>query len=184
LAARLSGLHDAKDIAIELWQYKRQHESQRAGGAADSTADVVTSALRRSGVPEEVVRMAAQSVADPQGGSYSPPGMPNAPGLNPYAGIPELQGLSAQGFFPNGNGRPLTGRDAWKESIRQQNEQMTAMAEQYLIPQEAAMKPAVALPYQVVPASVAARNPAVANPLPFGVMDSPSSALTLFPNSP
>ena len=43
------------------------------------------------------------------------------------------------------------------------------------------MKPGFALPYQVVPASVAAKNPAVQNPLPFGgSLNSPKFAVDSF----
>jgi hypothetical protein len=87
--------------------------------------------------------------------------MPRMPGMNPMPNIPDPMAM-----------------------IRQSgNEQAMAIAEQYMRPQQQNMNPGFALPYQVVPASVAAGNPAVENPMPtFGA--SPNLPLTPLPQKP
>jgi hypothetical protein len=183
LAIRLSGMHDAKDIVIEMWQYKQQHESQRMDMLANST-DPVSSALRQAGIPDSIARMAGLPVSGSQGTSDRSLGMAGMPGLNPFESIPELRALAAQGLIPGGNGRPLTASNARDERTKQLNEQVTEFAVQQLRPQDA-MGPVVVLPYQVVPASVAAKNSAVANPLPFGgLMNPPNSLLIPSPHAP
>jgi hypothetical protein len=87
--------------------------------------------------------------------------IPRMPGMNPMPNIPD----------------PLA-------SMRQSgNEQAMAIAEQYMKPQQQNMNPGFALPYQVVPASAAAGNPAVEIPMPsFG--SSPNLPLTPLSQSP
>ncbi|MGH7989136.1 MAG: hypothetical protein ACREDS_02935 [Limisphaerales bacterium] len=81
--------------------------------------------------------------------------LPQVPGMNPMPNIPD----------------PM-------DAIRQSgNEQAMAIAEQLMKPQQNNMNPGFALPYQVVPASAAAGNPAVENPMPFG-NSSPNFQLT------
>ena len=80
--------------------------------------------------------------------------IPQMPGMNPTPNIPG----TPQGLIPD----PLA---ATRQSG---NEQAMAIADQFLRPQQNNMKPGFALPYQVVPASAAANNPAVENPMPFG----------------
>jgi hypothetical protein len=59
-----------------------------------------------------------------------------------------------------------------------------ATIEQQMRPQQDTMGPRMALPYQVVPASVAAKNPMVQNPMPFGGgVNSVNSPLTVSPQS-
>ncbi len=88
--------------------------------------------------------------------------MPQIPGMNPMPNIPD----------------PLA---ATRQSG---NEQAMAIAEQYMRPQQNNMNPGFALPYQVVPASAAAGNPAVENPMPFGGNSSPNFPLTPLPKTP
>jgi hypothetical protein len=184
LGLRLSGLHNAEDIAIEMWQFKQQQELRRQGMLTDPMAGL-NSALRQAGIPDSVARMAGLTVPGPQGAGYRLPGMADIPGLNPLDSIPGMQELAAQGLIPGGNGRALTAKDTWGERTKQVNEQvMEIIIAQQMRPPDA-MKPGFALPYQVVPASVAARNPAVENPMPFGgSLNSPNSPLTRLPQPP
>jgi hypothetical protein len=92
--------------------------------------------------------------------------MPQMPGLDPTPNIPGMP----QGMIPG----PL---GATRQSG---NEQAMAMAEQFMRPQQNNMNPGFALPYQIVPASAAAGNPAVENPMPLGG----NSALTPLPKAP
>jgi hypothetical protein len=87
--------------------------------------------------------------------------LPRIPGINPMPNIPA----------------PFA-------AMRQSgNEQAMAIAEQMMRPQQQNMNPGFVLPYQVVPASAAAGNPAVENPMPsFG--SSPNSLLTPLPQKP
>jgi hypothetical protein len=94
--------------------------------------------------------------------------MPQMPGMNPVANVPGMP----QGMIPN----PL----GMNQQPQSGNEQVMAIAEQFMKPQQNNMKPGFALPYQVVPASVAANNPAVENPMPFGE----NSSLTPLPKTP
>jgi len=88
--------------------------------------------------------------------------LPQVPGMNPTPNIPD----------------PLA---ATRQSG---NEQAMAIADQFLRPQQNNMNPGFALPYQVVPASMAAGNPAVENPMPFGGNSVPNFPLTPLPKMP
>jgi hypothetical protein len=207
LGLRLSGLHNAQEIVIEMLQYKQQQQAQqRQGMMADPTGGL-GSVLRQAGVPDSVARIAGLPVADPQGpydqvtsalrqsgipdsvarmsglpASRSPgaglPGIGGMPGMNPFD--PTL-GLAAQGFIPGASGRGLSAKDVWAERTRQANEQAMEIFAQQLR-QSDTTKPGIALPYQVVPASVAAKNPMVQNPMPFAGSSGPrSSPLTTSP---
>lgn len=79
--------------------------------------------------------------------------MPRIPGMNPTPNIPR----TPQGMIP----------DPFGATRQSGNEQAMAIAEQFLRPQQNAMQPGMKLPYQIVPASAAAGNPAVENPMPF-----------------
>ncbi|MGH7976487.1 MAG: hypothetical protein ACREC8_07470, partial [Limisphaerales bacterium] len=70
--------------------------------------------------------------------------LPQVPGMNPMPNIPDPMAMTRQSG----------------------NEQAMAIAEQYMRPQQQNMNPGFTLPYQVVPASAAAGNPAVENPMP------------------
>lgn len=107
--------------------------------------------------------------------------MGGMPGLNPLEGVPGMEGLTAQGLMPGGNRRGLAAKDAWAERTKQANDQVMETIAQQMRPSDG-MKPGFALPYQVVPASVAAKNPAVQNPMPFG--GSLNSPLTPLPQRP
>jgi len=213
LGMRLSGLHSAQDIVMEMWQYKQQQAARQQGmlgdptgqlgailrqaGIPDSVArtaglpvaapqgpdDAMASALRQAGIPDSVAQMSGLGVSGSHGAGL--PGMDGMPGLNPLEGFPGMQGLAAQGLVPGGNPRPFTVRDGWAERRRQANEQAMETIVQQMRPSDG-MKPGYALPYQVVPAAVAAKNPAVRNPLPFGgSLNSPmSSPLTVPPQTP
>ena len=213
LGIQLSGLHNAQDIVIAMWQYKQQQALRQQGMLADPMGGL-GSALRQAGVPDSVARMAGLPVAGPQGSEdplsatlrqsgipdsvarmsglpvsgsqaagYGLPGMGDIPGLTPFAGIPGMEGLAA-GSIPGANGRPLPGKDVWAERTRQADEQVMEMIAQQMRPQNA-MTPGFALPYQVVPASVAAKNPAVQNPMPFASsLNSLNSPLTALPQRP
>jgi hypothetical protein len=214
LGIQLSGLHNAHDIVIAMWQYKQQEALRqqqgtlanpmaqvstmlRQAGVPDSvarmtglpvagpqgSADPLTSALRQGGVPDSVARMAGLPVAGPQGAGL--PGMAGVPGLNPFDPTPGAQGLTAQGLMAGGSGRGTTVKDALTERTKQANEQAMDIFAKQMRPQDT-MKPGFALPYQVVPASVAAKNPMVQNPLPFGSsLHAPvNSPLTALPQKP
>ncbi len=187
LAIQLSALHNARDIVMEMWRYKQDQELQQQEMLADPMAGVAA-ALRQAGVPDSVARMAGLPVSDSPGADYRSLGMPNTSGLNPLAGVPGMQGLAAQGLIPNpgGNGRALTPMDARGEHRKQVNDQVTKFIEQQLNPRNAsALKPGLVLPYVIVPSSVAAGNPAVENPLPFGGLpNSSNSPLTPLPPPP
>ncbi len=91
----------------------------------------------------------------------------------PDSVLPQIPGMN----FPNVPD-PLAG------TRQSGNEQAMAIAEQFLRPQQNSMNPGIALPYQVVPASVAAGNPAVENPMPLGGNSSPHFPLTPLPKAP
>jgi hypothetical protein len=216
LGIQLSGLHSAQDIVIAIWQYKQQQALRqqqgmltdpmgglsavlRQAGIPDSVArmsglpvagpqgpsDPLTTALRQSGVPDSVARLAGLPVAGSQGAGYGLPGMAATPGRDPLDGTPGTQGSPLQGLVPGGNGRGLTPMDLWAERKKQAEQQAIDMIAQQMRPSDG-MKPGFALPYQVVPASVAAKNPMVQNPMPFGgSLDSPmNSPLTPLPQTP
>jgi hypothetical protein len=180
LAARLSGLHNAQDIAIEMWHYKQEQEVRRQG----ILGDPMMSALRQAGIPDSMARMAGLPVSDPQGSGYPSPGIGDMPRLSPLAGIPGLGGLAVQGLISGGNGSALNAMDTWSGQAKQANEQaMEIIAQQ--IRQPGAVNPGFAPPYQVVPASVAAKNPAVENPMPYGgFLNSPEGPLAPLPQQP
>ncbi len=155
LAIRLSGLHSAQDIVVEMWQYKSEQQYRQSEMPPDPMAEL-NAALRQAGVPGSVAQTA---------------GVPSAPGmsgLNPQVSIPGMpQGMGANPLGMN-------------QRLPSGNEQVMAIVQQYFRQGQSAMQPGAALPYQVVPASAAAGNPAVANPLPFGG----NSALTPLPKAP
>jgi hypothetical protein len=147
-------------------------------------ADPVTSALRQAGISDSVARMAGLPVSGAQGADYRSLGIGGLPGLNSLAGIPGMQGLAAQGLIPGGNGRGFMPTDTLAERTKQANEQVMEMIVQQMGSPEG-RKPGFALPYQVVPASVAAKNPAVENPMPMGgLLNPPNSPLTPLPQVP
>ncbi len=87
--------------------------------------------------------------------------LPQVPSMNPMPNIPDPLAATRQ-----------SGSD-----------QAMAIAEQYTRPQQNTMNPGFVLPYQVVPASMAAGNPAVENPMPIG-NSSPNFPLTPSQQSP
>lgn len=206
LGIQLSGLHNAQEIVIAMWQYKQQQALGRQGMLADPMGGL-GSVLRQAGVPDSVARMAGLPVAGPQGSddplgsALRQAGIPDTvarmsglpvqgsqgagdPGLSPLDNVSGMQGPTAQGLISGGNGLALTAKDTRGERTKQANEQVMETIAQRMRP-ASAIKPGFVLPYQVVPASVAAKNPAVENPIPFGgSMNSPSSALTALPQPP
>lgn len=101
------------------------------------------------------------------------------------AGVPDsaMPRISGMNPMPNIPGMPRGIPDPFGATRQSGNEQAMAIAEQFMRPQQKAMQPGMALPYQVVPASAAAGNPAVENPMPsFG--GSLNSRLTPLPQSP
>jgi len=135
LAIRLSGLHKAEDVVAEMWAYKSEQQNRQSEMMPPDPMAQMRATLKRAGVPDSAI--------------------PQVPGINPMANIPD----------------PLA---ATRQSG---NEQAMAIAEQVMRPQENNMNPGFALPYQVVPASMAAGNPTVENPMPFG-NSSPNFQLT------
>ena len=192
LGIRLSGLHSAGDIVVEMWQYKGEQESrrqeiQRQEMLANPMA-ALGAALRQSGVPDSVARMSGFPVSDLSevSGADRLRGMASLPGADPLGGIPALQAPAAQGIIPHQNGltvgTPTSGPESWNQRAKQGNEQAMKIVEQYIRPQND-MKPGFALPYQIVPASAAANNPAVENPMPL-LGSLPNSPLTPLPQLP
>jgi hypothetical protein len=201
LAIRLSGLHDAQDIVMTMWQYKQQHEMP-IETLANPMAQV-GSILRQAGVPDFVARASGLPVAgaqmpnDPVAAALQQAGIPMAvaqrAGL-PTTGLPAGTssgiGLNASGgglLTAQGQGTALANNFGSTttpgERTKQGNKQAMEMAAQ-LMGQQDVTKPGFALPYQVVPASVAAGNPAVQNPMPLGGMPSSQLPLTTAPAAP
>jgi hypothetical protein len=204
LAIQLSGLHDAQDIAITMWQYKQQHETPietlanpmaqlgsilRQAGVPDSVArasglpvagaqmpnDPLAAALQQAGIPMDVAQRAGLPTTGLPNGTVSGVG-PNASD----GGLRAAQGLGAQGTAPANN---LGSSTTPAERTKQGNKQAMEMASQ-LMGQREGGRPAFALPYQVVPASVARGNPAVQNPMPFGGALNSQLPLTTVPAAP
>jgi len=210
LSIQLSGLHSAQEIVIAMWQYKQQQALRQQQGMLTDPMGQVAAMLRQSGIPDSVARMSGLPVAGPQGpadpltSALRQSGVPDSvarmagltgvgsqraglpggvSGLNPFDGSPAMQGAAAQSLIPGGN--PLTGKGGpWAERTKQANDQAMEILTRQIRPSDG-MKPGFALPYQVVPASVAANNPMVQNPLPFGgslgSLSSPNSPLTPLP---
>lgn len=178
LRIRLSGLHSAQEIVVELWRYKHELELRQR----ETLADPMVAALRQAGVPDSVARMAGvPNVPGMQGADYRSRGTAGIPGQHAMDYLPAMQQLAAQGMIPGRDGRTLSAKEVWDRRTKEQNEQVMEKFMQHTKSQNTIM-PGMSLPYQAVPASAAANNPAVENPMPFGGgRNSPNSPLTPLP---
>ena len=182
LAMRLAGMHDAKDMVVEMWVYKQEMEARQKEEAEMMGANPmagVSAALRQAGLIESVARNSGLPVSDLPGQPAGGFGVPVMPGTDPFGGIPLLQARAGQATIPSQNmpalGQPL----GFDDRVKQGNQQAMKLAEQYMRSKQDTLKPGFQLPYQVVPAAAAGGNPAVENPLPFGKL--PNSSLTTVP---
>mgnify|MGYP001792527580 CR=1 FL=1 len=173
LALRLSGLHNAHDIVIEMRAYQIEEENRRRQEISANPMAGAIAARRQGGVSDSMVRISGLPVSGMPGvpgADYHSRGMADVQGVNPLGNILAMQALATQGMIPD----PF-GMDRRRQ---QANEQAMEIARQYSRPQTS-MQPGMALPFRVVPASAAVRQPAVAPPWP--MTGSPNSLLTPAP---
>jgi hypothetical protein len=159
LAMRLSGMHNAKDIVMEMRVYQSEQEA-RGRQLQSWPMSQQYAGLRRAGIPDaEAQRLLQPGLANP----VPMPSLANLDSRRP--GMPAMPGSMS-----------LVNRDPgseYQQRINEANEQTMQMDEQLRNPQNAANM-IFPLPYQVVPASAASGNPAVENPMPMnGLQTSP-----------
>jgi hypothetical protein len=162
LAFRLSGLHKAEDIVAEMMAYKCEQEARQAHMSFNPMArtDAALRVVGRPGTSE------APGTPYSSRGFAGVPGMDSSGRIDPYSANPALQKLVAEGMIPGPDGRTLSSKEVMDRRIQQQNEMLMNQSMQ-LRRAPSAQSLGMVLPYQVVPASVAAGNPAVENPMPY-----------------